>query len=335
MTDNIDKYNKNNSEDEKQLENRKTVDVIIPTYRPDREFGELIHRLEKQEYRPNRILVMNTGKESWNCEWEKCPILEVHHLEQKDFDHGGTRKRAAELSNADIMVFMTQDALPADRKVIGNLVRAVSENSNVGAVYARQLPKSDCRFLERYTRSFNYPEQSSVKSLKDIDKYGIKTYFCSNVCAAYDRKIYQNIGGFVNRAIFNEDMIYAGTMVQKGYAVAYAADARVYHSHNYSGRQQFHRNFDLGVSQAEHPEIFEGVPSEGEGIRLVKKSMIYLIRTGHVWLIPQLIWQSGMKYTGYFLGKRYKKLPQKIVRACTMSPYYWKQKNSKSKEHKG
>ena len=99
-------------------------------------------------------------------------------------------------------------------------------------------------------RSFNYPEQSSVKSLADIDKYGIKTYFCSNVCAAYDKGIYLKTGGFTERAIFNEDMICAGTMIQKGYSVVYAADARVYHSHNYSGKQQFHRNFDLGVSQA-------------------------------------------------------------------------------------
>ena len=345
MTDNIDKYNKGNAtvkngaDDQKSdktdnLENniedneRKTVDVIIPTYRPAKEFGELLHRLEKQEYRPNRILVMNTGKEYWNSEWENYPLLEVHHLNQKDFDHGGTRKRAAELSTADIMVFMTQDALPADRKMIGNLVRAVSRNSGTGAAYARQLAKADCRFLERYTRSFNYPEQSSVKSLPDVETYGIKTYFCSNVCAAYDREIYQKIGGFVNRAIFNEDMIYAGTIVQQGYSVAYAADAKVYHSHNYSGKQQFHRNFDLGVSQAEHPEIFEGVPSEGEGIRLVKKSLNYLLGTGHIWLIPQLIWQSGMKYAGYFLGKRYKKLPQKVILACTMSPYYWKKKDS-------
>ena len=53
----------------------------------------------------------------------------------------------------------------------------------------------------------------------------------------------------------------------------------VIHSHNYNCMQQFHRNFDPGVSQAEHPEVFEGVPSEGEGIRLVKKSMAYLLKT--------------------------------------------------------
>lgn len=146
------------------------------------------------------------------------------------------------------------------------------------------------------------------------------------MCAAYDREVYEKLGGFVDHAIFNEDMIYAGNLVKKGYAIAYAADAKVYHSHNYSALQQFHRNFDLGVSQAEHPEIFANVPSEGEGIRLVKKSLAYLVKTGHIWLIPQLVIQSGAKYAGYFLGKRYWKLPHRLVMACTMSPWYWKQK---------
>lgn len=74
------------------------------------------------------------------------------------------------------------------------------------------------------------------------------------------------------------------------------------------------------------PEIFANVPSEGEGIRLVKKSLAYLVKTGHIWLIPQLVIQSGAKYAGYFLGKRYWKLPHRLVMACTMSPWYWKQK---------
>ena len=228
------------------------------------------------------------------------------------------------LSYAEILVFMTQDAMPADRELIGALVGALAENPQAGAAYARQLPKKDCRFLEKYTRSFNYPEQSCLKTEKDVQTYGIKTYFCSNVCAAYDHRIYDEIGGFPEHAIFNEDMIYAGWMVKKGYGVAYVSEARVYHSHNYTCMQQFHRNFDLGVSQAEHPEVFEGVPSEGEGIRLVKKSMAYLLKTGHIWLIPGLFLQSVSKYAGYFLGKRYKKLPEKMIRSCTMNPEYWK-----------
>ena len=303
------------------------IEVIIPVYKPGSSFQKLISKLLEQEMPPEKIQIMNTQEEYWNKEWEKkYPILEVHHLTKKEFDHGGTRKLAASRSKADILVFMTQDAMPADKKLLGNLIRPLLEEKQVGASYARQLPKEDCRFLERYTRSFNYPEKSCVRREEDVKTYGIKTYFCSNVCAAYRRDIYEEIGGFVERAIFNEDMIYAGNMIKAGYGIAYAADARVYHSHNYSCSQQFHRNFDLGVSQAEHPEIFAGVSSEGEGIRLVKKTLGYLCQTGRIWLIPQLIIQSSFKYAGYFLGKRYQKLPKWMIQFFTMNPDYWKKK---------
>ena len=300
------------------------VDVIIPAYHPGKEFSALIERLMKQTMPVHRIIVMNTEETFWKKDLEeKYPIIEVHHLTKKEFDHGGTRARAAELSDADIMVFMTQDAMPADKNLIENLVRALNENGNIGAAYARQLPNAECSFVERYTRSFNYPEKSVVKTKEDLPVYGIKTFFCSNLCAAYKKEIYQELGGFIRKAIFNEDMIYAGNLIQKGYGIAYAADARVIHSHNYSCMQQFHRNFDLGVSQAEHPEIFEGVPSEGEGIKLVKKTISYLVKKGKIWLIPGVIMQSGCKYAGYLAGKKYRKLPKKVILWCTMNREYW------------
>ena len=124
-----------------------------------------------------------------NSEWENYP-LEVHHLDQKDFDHGGTRKRA-ELSTADIMVFMTQDALPADRKMIGNLVRAVSRNSGTGAAYARQLPKQTA--FSRNVIPVRLIIRNSLRSnrCRMLKRMESKLTFCSNACAAYDREIYQ------------------------------------------------------------------------------------------------------------------------------------------------
>ena len=303
----------------------KTVDVIIPAYHPGKEFATLIKRLEKQSVPIHRIIVMNTEESMWNKEWEKLSdAMEVHHLTKEEFDHGGTRARAAELSDADVMVFMTQDAMPADRELLAELLKALDQEENIAAAYARQLPNAECSFVERYTRAFNYPDTSLVKTKADLDKYGIKTFFCSNVCAAYKKDIYEKQGGFVSRTIFNEDMIYAGGLIQAGYGIAYAAEARVIHSHNYNCMQQFHRNFDLGVSQAEHPEIFEGVPSEGEGMRLVKKTLAYLIHSGRIWLIPGFVLQCAGKYAGYLAGKNFRKLPKKFILWCTMSPNYWK-----------
>lgn len=288
-----------------------------------REFEQLIERLYKQDCPINKIIIMNTEDALWNKEWdEKYPFLEVHHIQGRVY-HGGTRKKAAGLSEADIMVFMTQDALPADRHLLRNLTAALYDDEQTGAAYARQLPNADCSFVERYTRSFNYPEFSSVRTKADLPQYGIKTYFCSNVCAAYKKDIFEKLGGFVDRTIFNEDMIYAGNLIQAGYKIAYAAEARVIHSHNYSCIQQFHRNFDLGVSQAEHPEIFESVKSEGEGIRLVKQTFSYLIAKKKIWLIPGFIMQSGFKYAGYLAGKKYRKLPSGVIMWCTMNPSYW------------
>ena len=303
----------------------KTVDVIIPAYHPGKEFATLIKRLEKQSVPIHRIIVMNTEESMWNKEWEKLSdVMEIHHLAKPEFDHGGTRAQAAELSDADVMIFMTQDAMPADRELLAELLKALEQDENIAAAYARQLPNAECSFVERYTRAFNYPDRSVVKTKKDMDQYGIKTFFCSNVCAAYKKDIYQKQGGFVRRTIFNEDMIYAGGLIQAGYGIAYAAEAKVIHSHNYNCMQQFHRNFDLGVSQAEHPEIFEGVPAEGEGMRLVKKTLSHLVRSEKIWLIPGFVMQCAGKYAGYLAGKNFRRLPKKFVLWCTMSPNYWK-----------
>ena len=303
----------------------KTVDVIIPAYHPGKEFATLIKRLEKQSVPIHRIIVMNTEESMWNKEWEKLSdVMEIHHLAKSEFDHGGTRAQAAELSDADVMIFMTQDAMPADRELLAELLKALEQDENIAAAYARQLPNAECSFVERYTRAFNYPDRSVVKTKKDMDQYGIKTFFCSNVCAAYKKDIYQKQGGFVRRTIFNEDMIYAGGLIQAGYGIAYAAEAKVIHSHNYNCMQQFHRNFDLGVSQAELPEIFEGVPSEGEGMRLVKKTLSHLVRSEKIWLIPGFVMQCAGKYAGYLAGKNFRRLPKKFVLWCTMSPNYWK-----------
>jgi rhamnosyltransferase len=197
-------------------------------------------------------------------------------------------------------------------------------DASVAATYARQLPGEASNLLEQYTRSFNYPKQSSVKSSADIDKLGIKTFFCSDVCATYRNDIYQKLGGFVDRTIFNEDMIMAFGIIGAGYKIAYAADAKVIHSHKYTYRQQFARNFDLGVSHKQYAELFSSVKSESEGIRLVKQSLRYLMKQRKYLLIPDLIINSGFKFLGYKFGLRYDKLPKKLVVSFSMNKSYWK-----------
>lgn len=305
-----------------------TVDVIIPVYKPDESFDTIIERLQKQTIKPHQIILLNTrtdndkDAEKLAAKYRRIENLRIIHIEKAEFDHGGTRNYGATLSNAEFMLFMTHDAIPHNKQLIERLLEPMQKET-VAAAYARQLPRKGADIIEAYTRSFNYPEESSVKSKDDLERLGIKTYFCSNVCAMYRKSVYEKLGGFVKKTIFNEDMIMASKIIQAGYSIAYAAKAKVIHSHHYTWKQQFSRNFDLAVSQKQYKEVFDGIKSESEGIRLVKKTAGYLKRNHKAYLIPSLIMESGFKYLGYQFGYHYDKLPKKLVKKWSMNKGYW------------
>ncbi len=307
-----------------------TVDVIIPTYKPDQTLLTLIDDLEKQALRPQKIIIMNTEEKFWDELLKKSgenpkakyDNIIVRHISKRDFDHGETRNQGVALSDADFFLMMTQDAVPRDKMLISNLAKVLDKD--VAAAYARQYPKSDCNLAERYSRKFNYPNEPMKKTQADVGRLGIKTYFCSNVCAMYRRDVYNVIGGFTHRTIFNEDMVFAGNACQRGYAICYVPEAGVIHSHNYTCAQQFHRNFDLGVSQADHPEIFGGIKSESEGKKMVKQTIQHFRQLGKAYLVPHYVIMCGFRLVGYKLGKNYKKLPMGLRRAFSMNKAYWR-----------
>ena len=312
----------------------KSVDVLIPTYKPDKKFLELIKRLEKQTYSIRKIILMNTEEKYYNQLiygtnfLEQYRNVQVYHLSKKEFDHGKTRNEGVKRSEADYFMCMTQDALPENDTLVETMVKAL-EQPEIAVAYARQLPEKDCDIAEKYTRNFNYPDKSQTKSLQDLSTLGIKTYFCSNVCAIYKREIFDVLGGFSAHTIFNEDMIYAAKAIKAGYKIAYTAEAEVIHSHNYTCKEQFQRNFDLGVSQADNGEIFADVPSESEGIRMVKNTIAYLRAQKKTSKIPMLLVKSGYKYMGYRLGYHYKSLSRRTIMKCTMNKEYWHRYNLK------
>ncbi len=304
------------------------VDILIPTYKPGTEFVELLKRLQTQTVSVHKIIIMNTEEAYWkhlinkNAEMQQFHNLEVHHISQSEFDHGGTRHEGIMHSEADVCICMTQDAIPADEYLIEMLIGPL-ENKKVAVSYARQVSKLDAGPLEQFSRAFNYPEESREKTLADIETMGIKAFFCSDVCAAYNRETYLKLGGFIKHTIFNEDMIFASGALKAGYHVYYAADAKVLHSHEYGFMQQLRRNFDLGVSQADHPEVFAGISSEKEGKKMILSACKHFIKIRKPFEIIHLVWQSGAKYIGYFMGKHYQSLPKFVVSRITMNYAYW------------
>ena len=96
------------------------------------------------------------------------------------------------------------------------------------------------------------------------------------------------------------------------------------HSHDYSCMQQFHRNFDMGVSQKQYSEIFASISSEKEGAGYAKKTLQSLLMKGHFIQAFYFAMQCAFKLFGYKLGWHYEKLPKVLLMKCTGSRWYWK-----------
>ncbi|MCR4655840.1 MAG: glycosyltransferase [Lachnospiraceae bacterium] len=278
------------------------IDVIIPVYKPDNKLTALLDRLKRQSVRPEKIIIMYT-KES---ESDLCPLkdpgLEIHELSKDDFDHGGTRNEGAGFSNAEYMLFMTQDAVPSDNLLVEKLLEGF-KSDKTAVCYARQLPRENASLSERFSREFNYPPVSLTKNGKDLKTLGIKAFFCSNVCAMYDREIFNRLGGFTDRTVFNEDMIYARKALDSGYDIVYKADASVIHSHDLTNMDQFRRNMLIARSQKAYPEVFGDVSSESEGIRYVREAYSYFRQNKKGYYIIPFIITCGFRFAGFRLGK--------------------------------
>ncbi len=322
------------------MNTRRIVDVVIPTFRPDKRLAKILEILSRQTVPIRCIRMVNTGREGFEAFLEQTGLteqqlrekcrsvsegLQIVHILPEEFDHGATRSQGFSLcEGADYVLTMTQDALPENETLVEELLRPLEENEEAAVSYARQLPNEGASAEERISRAFNYPDIPAVKGWDDREQLGIKTFFCSNVCAMYRLKIWKELGGFTARTIFNEDMIYACHAQRAGYKVVYAAKARVFHSHSYNVRQQFQRNFDLGVSQAQNPDVFEGLSSEGEGMRYVLSVAGQLRKEKRIGQIPGFFVRCAARLAGYRMGKSYQRLPKGTVIRCSSNKNYWR-----------
>lgn len=254
------------------------VSVVIPTLNAEREIEGLLSAVERQSIRPIDILVVDSASEDKTVALvKKHKGIRLSQIDRRDFNHGTTRDMALRETSGDFVCFLTQDAVPVSDDYLKRLISPMAEDSSIALVSGRQLPKSDARRFEQLVRNFNYPDSPSVRSKSDLEKFGIKTFFASDVCSAYRRAAYLECGGF-DHVNTNEDMLMAAKFIASGFKVAYEPNAAVYHSHNLTPSEQFKRNRAVGFFLETHAADLLHASEIGEGGRLVRSVSSQLLR---------------------------------------------------------
>ena len=298
--------------------------IIVPTLNPGNLWQKWVEALKLQSIAPSVVYVIDSGTTDGSVAMSIDAGFSVSDINKAEFNHGGTRQRALNsVVNVEYVILLTQDAVLADPDSIRNILVPFLDH-RVSAVCGRQLPRPDAGNIEAHSRIYNYSNQSSVATFEDRKSVGIKAAFLSNSFAAYRITSLLQVGGFPENVIFGEDMYVAAKLLKAGYKIAYAADACVYHSHNYGLLQEFKRYFDMGVFHACEPWIrkeFGG--AEGEGVKFVVSELKYLLRHAF-WRVPEAMLRTVFRYTGFRLGLVEKRLPLRLKKRLAMNAGFFK-----------
>lgn len=306
---------------------RTDFSLVIPV----RNGGELLVRcigaVLQQTAKPREILIFDTESADDAVSriqgmLKKIPTRIVR-IQKHEFDHGGTRNAALKLARAPWVLYLTQDAVPADETAFARLL-GVTKQKGVVAAYGKQLPHGDATPLAATARAFNYGDIPMLQDMQHASRLGIKTWFTSNSFCLWNRAALTKAGGFAEKLILGEDMHAAARLIQAGGSIIYEPQARVFHSHNYSALEEFRRYFDIGVFHARCNDLlFKAGNANKEGFRFVLAQARSLWQQNAFWSLVKLPLHVAAKLFGYKLGRKYKLLGPRLSRALSMHRNYW------------
>jgi rhamnosyltransferase len=301
----------------------KEVALLIPTFNAGNKWEEALRSCSNQNFTFKRKIIIDSGSTDSTLKLAGAFGFDILHIDKEDFDHGYARQLLAEAAkDCDVLVYLTQDCILKGSNSFTELIKAF-DDPKVGIAYGRQLPHNGAKVLETHARLFNYPSKSIVKSFDDRGKLGIKTASCSNSFAAYRRTALEEVGGFPSLTIFAEDVIVGGQVLIKGWKIAYVAEAEVYHSHDYTTKEEFKRYFDIGVFHSMNNWLLKEFGSAGgEGFKYLKSELVYVFKH-NLLVLPKMVLSIVAKFLGYKLGMMHESLSLKQKKSFSMHSKYW------------
>lgn len=217
------------------------VSIVIPTRNGMPLLRQCLEQVLRQETAwPFEVIVIDSS--STDGTWEFLGTLPVKRLRihPREFNHGGTRNLGAEQARGEFLVFLVQDAVPADRRWLANLVAACDQPRVAGA-YSRQLPRPDSTLITRYMALATTPTSqqriykalppgATLASLTPPERFRLVSF--NNVSSCMHRSLWRHYPFTI--LPYGEDLDWGKRVVEAGHTIVYEPTSAVYHSHDRS-----------------------------------------------------------------------------------------------------
>jgi hypothetical protein len=231
------------------------------------------------------------------------------------FDHGYARNFAlawARDRGFDVIVFLTQDAIPVGEKCIEKLIEPLGRDQRVKATTGRQLPRSGATPCERATRLAMYPRDSGGRDLLGL-------HSTSNAFAAYDIEVLSGLGGFPSPALFGEDVAVSQLLTASGWSVAYVPEACCEHSHPQTLMSEIRRQFDAAASGRLGPMTHTA--ADHARILPILRAELNALSPRSIRVLGKWVYLTSGRATGQLLGRCVRVLPRRVANALSSAPH--------------
>ena len=298
------------------------VSIVIPVLNAEEFLPGLMEAFKLQQPKPPDEVILVDSNSTDSTRKLATTYKEIRLISINNFSHGRARNLGASIAAGEIIVFMTQDALPKDKSWLSNLVKPFSDE-RVAAVYSRQIPKQDASPMERFFLFNRFPDKNPVRKERINEKpLTLEQVFFSNVSGAVRRSVF-NKYKFDEDLIMSEDQQLSRDIINAGYTVVYQPDSIVYHSHKYTLSNVFKRYFDSVYSLT---LIFpdHGIStSTGMGIKYINDEIRFIIKKYPRW-IPYYSIYNFTKSFATLSAHCAKWMPKWLLKKISYHSYYWK-----------
>jgi rhamnosyltransferase len=293
------------------------ISVVIPVKNGGSDLERCLTAVSCQGgVEPVEILVVDSGSRDNSLEVARSHGARVYEIPAESFTHGGSRNLGASHATGDVLVFISQDAIPVSKDWLANLVEPLRDDATLAGVYGRQLAHEGAKPPEVYFLDFLYGSMGRRQEINNVSQLSMDVTLFSNVNSAVRRSVWEAIP-FAEDIVMSEDQEWSRRALQVGYALRYEPRAAVRHSHNYTLRAAFQRFFDSGVS-AQRAYLPEGTAS---GRVLRRRALVYakgefawLVRTGQTRWLPYTVLYEATKMLGLVLGINHSRIPAWLSR---------------------
>jgi rhamnosyltransferase len=237
---------------------RARVSLLLPTKNGEKYLAEVLQRISAQQqgsFQLCEIIAIDSGSRDRTVEILRRHQVRLWQIQPQEFGHGKTRNFAAAQAHGEFLVFLSQDATPADEYWLENLLAPLHEDPLVAGAFSRHRPRPDCHPME-WHRIVAY-ELHSQSEVQVYSAVGNPDY--EQNPARY--RIFANNSSVIRRAVweqipfpeveFAEDQAWAEQVLKAGYKTAYAAKSMVIHSHGYGPWVNFCRHFEHAQAMRE------------------------------------------------------------------------------------